>query len=486
MVESMSRLFVRLLVNSAFQVLLLLLGLASCGASCAAQTQPAPGLPESPAPQQAQARSFFGRLAEFYREDWHGTAPQGPAPPRRGLPSPLESPPFPNSDWPYGGSPVIGEPDTNSYPLMTAWNGARSRTKVYGWVEPTLNFSTSANSNAPEANDVYSNRLEMNQLVVYVERLPDSVQREHVDFGYHLTAFYGTDYRFTTNKGYFSSQLIVNHRQYGFDPVLEYVDIYFPHVADGMNIRAGRYISIPGIEAQLTPNNYMFSHSLLYSIDPFTDTGVLATVKLNDRWLVQAGITGSHDVALWTNDAQPSATACVSYTTESVNDDIYLCANGINDGKYAYNNLQQYDGTWYHRFSKTWHTATEAYVMYQRDVPSVSGSIKPQPNTNGAVCRPGLQTCFAPEYAAVNYIQKQLSPHDFISFRSDLLNDKKGQRTGVNTKYTENTLMLSHWIGTTIQIRPEIRFDHAWDRNAYDRRTRQSQLTAASDLIFHF
>ena len=50
--------------------------------------------------------------------------------------------------------------------------------------------------------------------------------------------------------------------------------------------------------------------------------------------------------ALWTNDAQPSATACVSYTTRSVINNFYLCANGINDGKYAYNNLQQYDATW--------------------------------------------------------------------------------------------------------------------------------------------
>jgi hypothetical protein len=124
--------------------------------------------------------------------------------------------------------------------------------------------------------------------------------------------------------------------------------------------------------------------------------------------------------------------------------------------------------------------------MYQRDVPSVSGPIKPQPNTNGANCRPGLQTCFAPEYAAVNYINKELGPHNFISFRSDLLNDKKGQRTGVATRYTENTLMLAHWIGSTIQIRPEIRFDRAWDRKSYDNGRQQSEFTVASDLIFHF
>jgi hypothetical protein len=463
------------------------LAVASCGSGSLSAAGAGAPLPDNPSPQQtAKPQGFFDRLIQFYRQDWHGTAPQGPTPPRRGLPSPLPSPPFPNSDWSYGGSPVIGEPDTSSYPLMTAWNGATSRTKVYGWVEPTVNFSSSTHRNYPEANDIYSNRFEMDQFVVYVERLPDSVQREHVDVGYHLTSFYGTDYRFTTDKGYFSSQLLVHDRQYGFDPVLEYVDVYVPHVAQGMNIRAGRFISIPGIEAQLTPNNYMFSHSLLYTVDPFTDTGVLATIKLNDKWLVQAGITASHDVAPWTSDARPSATVCASYTTSSVNDNFYLCANGINNGKYAYNNVQQYDATWYHKFSKTWHAASEAYVMYQRDVPSVGGPLKPQANNYGAVCQPGQVTCFAPEYASENYILKQLSDHDFIGFRSDLLNDKKGQRTGVNTKYTENTFMLSHWVGTTVQIRPELRFDHAWDRKSYDNGTRKSQLTFATDLIVHY
>jgi len=50
----------------------------------------------------------------------------------------------------------------------------------------------------------------------------------------------------------------------------------------------------------------------------------------------------------------------------------------------------------------------------------------------------------------------------------------------------EETFMLSHWVGTTVQIRPEIRFDHAWDRRAYDNGTRTNQFTVASDVIFHF
>jgi hypothetical protein len=209
------RLFFPLLVGVMF---------SSCDLALGQQANKTDPLPDAP-------KSFFGRWAEFYRHDWWVPAASSPAPERRGLPSPLDSPPFPNEDWSYGGSPVIGEPDGNSYPLMTAINQARSRTKLYGWIDPSLNFSTSTHSNAPEANDVYANRFELNQLVLYAERLPDSVQRDHFDWGYHLTALYGTDYRFTTGKGYLSGAWVNDHHEYGFDPTLEYLDFYIPQIA---------------------------------------------------------------------------------------------------------------------------------------------------------------------------------------------------------------------------------------------------------------
>ena len=463
---------------------ILLLAAVAFGVRALAQQPNDAGTPANVPVQDAG--NLLQRWEQFYKHDWFGPTSSSPAGPRRGLPSPLNSPPFPSSDWSYGGSPTIGEADGNVYPLMTPIDGAKARTKIYGWVEGSGNLSTSRDRNSPESNDIYSNRIEMNQFVIYAERLPDSVQRDHIDWGFHLTSFFGTDYRFTTDKGYFSSQLLDNDRQYGFDAVLEYVDVYFPHVAQGMNVRAGRWISIPGIEAQLSPNNYVFSHSLLYSVDPFTDTGVLATIQLSDQWTVQAGLTASHDVAPWTADAKPSFTGCLDYTTKSVNDSFYLCANGINNGKYAYNNLQMYDGTWYHKFGKTWHLASEAYSMYQRDVPSLNGPVAPEKGTNGANCTPAEVRCLAPEWAFVNYLNKQLSTHDSFSFRSDFLDDKKGQRTGYATRYTEGTLSLTHWIGSTVQIRPEIRLDHSWDLRAYDKGTRINQFTGATDLIFHF
>jgi hypothetical protein len=478
-------------------VLLMVLCLAIGAVARAQEIRNIPQFIATPdgSPTAPPTPGFFRRLVNYYRDDWfpppQSSAVQASsAPQKRGLPSPLDSPPLPSSDWSYGGSPDIGAPDGNSYPLMTAINGAKSRSKVYGWIEPGVNGSTSSHTNAPEVYDQYPDAIHLDQLLLYVERLPDTVQTHHFDWGYHFTAVYGTDYRYFTAKGYFSQQLLLFNRQYGADLPIEYIDLYFPHVAQGMNIRIGRFISVPGIEAQLAPNNYTFSHSILYFVDPFTDTGAIATIKLSDKWLVQAGITDGHDVASWANDAQPSGTLCLDYTTHSVNDNLYACANGINDGGYGFDNLQQFDITWYHRFSKTVHVATESWYMYQHGVPNIAGRVAnpvtPELGTNGASCHVGLLRCTAPEYAIENYVEKEFSPKLFLSFRSEVINDRRGQRTGYTTKYSENTLSLTRWIGSTIQVRPELRFEHSYDQPAYDGGRTHSQFTAASDLIFHF
>lgn len=440
-----------------------------------------------------QAGGLLKRLFHAYADDWRGTASSEPAPPSRLPPSPLPSPPFPNSDWSYGGAPDIGSPDTNVPPLMEALdagpNGKAwqdSHVKVYGWLEGSLNFSTSRRSNLPTAYDIFPNRVELDQAVLYIERIPDSVQTDHVDWGFHISGLYGTSYRFTANKGYFSQQLLDHDRQYGFDPVLEYFDLYIPQVADGLNIRAGRFISVPGIEAQLAPNNYMYTHSLLYSIDPFTDTGVIGTMKISNRWLVQLGLTAGHDVAIWTPDARPSVTACLSYTFDKGKDSLYPCINGLNGGEYAYNNLQMFDTTWYHKFNATWHMASEAWYMYERDVPNVDGPIPLEKGANGAFCPAGEARCFAPEWAALNYVEKQLSDKDYLSIRTDTLNDERGQRTGYKTQYAEGSLMWGHYVGSTILLRPELRFDHSFQVAAYDRGRRKSQFQFALDVIFKY
>jgi hypothetical protein len=461
---------------------------ALCQQASAAPDQTASSTPAAP-PAVAAQGNFFERLGHFYLDDWTGKAASGPAPARRALDAPLDSGPFPSADWGYGGSPDIGAPDGNVYPLMSALKLDNSRTKVYGWIAPSFNVSTSDKNNFPVSYDIFPNRIELNQAVIYVEKLPDTVQTAHFSFGYHLTALYGTDYRFTTAKDYLSQQLLQKNHVYGFDPLMEYADFYFP-VKDGLNIRVGRFLSVPGIEAQLAPSNYNMTHSLLYSIDPATDTGIIGTLKLNKQWIVQLGMSAGHDVAPWSDDRKPSVIACLDYSTATNHNNFYLCANGINDGKYAYDNVQDYDGTWYHRFNSKWHTATEAWIMYERQVPNIAGNVaNPAPTeigANGAFCAAGLQACTAPEWAAVNYVNREINSKLMVGFRSDILNDKKGQRTGIATKYTENTLYATEYIGSTIMLRPEIRFDHSWDKLGYNNGTARNQFFAGMDLIYKF
>jgi hypothetical protein len=79
------------------------------------------------------------------------------------------------------------------------------------------------------------------------------------------------------------------------------------------------------------------------------------------QWMIQLGVSCRHDVACLTDDAKPSGILCLNYSTSRNNDNLYGCANGINDAKYAYNNVQEYDLTWYYRFNAKWHTATETW-----------------------------------------------------------------------------------------------------------------------------
>jgi len=451
---------------------------------------PATGIGGTTSPNSLeQSASVWRRLSHFYLVDWTVTpAPSEPAV-RRGLDAPLDSPPFPSSDWSYGGSSAIGIPDGNVYPTMSALKQEKNRTRLYGWVEASGNASTSSDTNYPLTYGFTPNHIMMNQAVLTLERQPDTLQRSHFDWGFHLSAFFGADYRYTIAKGYWSGQLLENNRQYGFDPLWESLDLYFP-VKEGLVVRIGRFPALPGIETQLAPSNYTISHSLVFSAAPSTETGAMATLKLNPQWMVQLGISAGHDVAPWTVDRKPSAIACLDYSTLTNHDNLYLCASGINDGRYAYNNVQQYDVTWNHRFSAKWNSSTEAWAMYERDVPNVAHNVMspmiPETGANGAYCAAGQMTCFAPEYAAMNYLNREVNSKLFVGMRSGLLNDKKGQRTGIPGKYTENTLYATKTFGTTVMLRPELRFDHSWDNLGYNGGKARNQLFFGVDLIYKF
>ena len=407
--------------------------------------------------------------------------------------------------------------------LMQAVNENKSRIKIYGWFDIGGNASTSNRgkyANNETSYDVIPNSIQLDQAALYFERLPDTVQHEHFDWGFRFTSLYGLDYRYTTAKGVFSQQLLSygSGQTYGYDPVMYYLDFYVPKIAQGMDIRVGRYISLPDIEAQLAPNNYTYSHSITYTYDCYTQHGVNTTTKLDSHWTVQAGVSAGCESAPWISNAKLTGDFCAAYTWHDGGDNLYACGNSINSGKYAYNNLDAWYLTWYHKINATWHTDTETWYQFERDVPNLcygletcisygqnanvganAGSITSPSlitGANGAQCNPTQTHCFAPDVAIVNYIEHEFNHHHTsFTIRNEYVNDFAGQRTGTKTAYSEHLFGYNFWVGSTVTFRPELRYDHSYNKPAYDSPfingasgppTKSSQLTLAADLIWHF
>jgi hypothetical protein len=455
-------------------------------------------------------KGFWARLAQAYYDDWHPPAGSTvDAPKYRGDPMPESNPPYPFNVWPIGGTVWIGYPNATNYPLTTALYGSqhwqwlkKSNIQIYGWANAGMNLSTSTESqggkyaNAPAAYNQIPNSIQLDQLTMYIERVPDTVQTDHFDWGFRFTALYGLDYRFTTADGYFSQQLLHEKpdgtlgNQYGADPVMFYLDFYFPHVADGMILRVGRYISLPDIEAQLAPNNYTYTHSLTYTYDCYTQTGANATIKFSNFFTFQAGVSPGCDTTAWKPSAQLTGNFCGQFTFRDGQDDIYLCANSVNKGDYGYNNLAAYYATWYHKINDKWHMDYESWYQYQSHTPNIFNPAAASlliTNANGAWCQTTAQlTCYAPEWTILNYTTRQLKSHDFIALRDEVFDDLRGQRTGYKGLYVEDGISWNHWIGSTIVFRPELRWEHNFDNLAYDGGTRHSQFMFAADVIWFY
>ena len=454
----------------------------------------------------------FERIYNYYKlEMGQAGPPSDPnAPPTRrdywpGTPE--TSPPMPFTEWPHGGLNPIGVTTPNSIdsPLMVGiantsvgqWM-SDNHLQLYGWVDGGFNMSTNTTKpggNTPAAYIANPNSFQLDQFVLYLDRFADTVQKDHIDWGLRLSGIYGQNYRYTTSYGMASYQLLKKNDINGYDFPMLYGDIFIPYLLEGTNIRIGRYIAIPDTEAQLAPNNYMYTHSITYSYDNYTTTGIQVSQAVTKNLLVSASILTGTEAPIWHDGttmnnpdpnalfpghtmkkdpgAMPSFSACVRYTTDSGNDTIYPCVDGLNQGTWGYNNLQWYGGTYYHKFNDKWHMTFEFYDMHIDNVPNLNNSTvetaylkgglpnspqyMPFNGSNMAVCKnSAVLTCRTESMGMVSYINYSWNPLDNISFRPEFYNDENGQRTGTKARYVDVGVGWQHWLSPQFEFRPEL------------------------------
>ncbi len=493
---------------------------------------------------------FFERFANYYKLEWGQAGPpsdpNAPSSHRDGWPAtPETTPPMPFTEWPYGGTTAIGVNRTGSVdsPLMVAMSNTstgewlnNNGIQVYGWIDPGFNVSSNTvrpGGNAPINYAYTPNTIQLDQAVIYAERTPDTVQTDHVDWGFRLSAIYGENYRYTQSYSPFTAyQINKNNNVYGYDFPMVYAEVYIPQVAEGLMIRAGRYIAIPDIEAQLAPNNYMYTHSFTYGYDNYTNEGVQASLFVTKNLMLQLGVNDGTEAYVFHAGQQirnldpnplypgqtfakdpgatPSLSACVRFTWNDGKDTIYPCANGINGGQWGYNNLQWYGSTYYHKFNDQWHVSFEAYDMFEHRVPNANNPTAEAAYLNGG-------TPFSPQFVpfngptpvnchgstgirctvhavgAVAYLNYSPGPLDNISFRPEYYYDPEGWRTGVRTEYINMSLGWQHWLSPQIEFRPEVGYYRSLSANAFNGNsaagiapTKNYTVLGAMDVIIHF
>jgi Putative beta-barrel porin-2, OmpL-like. bbp2 len=343
----------------------------------------------------------------------------------------------------------------------------RHKIAVYGWSDLSFTASTARGNQLPMGFNYEANQFLLQQNWLRVERAIDT-GAEHPTYGFRLdTILPGSDYRFTIARGLWDSQLTNNNGRpwrYGIDPVQFYGEAYLPGVGKGLDVKLGRFFAQFGAESIDTTQNYFVSRSYTFIYNPFTHTGLLTTLKLNDTWSVQNGLATGCDVFI---DPVVNPTYIGSVKWAPPDDhasallSVIICS-GRFDREQDFHNPQIFDLVLARKLTDKAKWTFEGLYGFTTRVPGIG---------------------FANWFGLVNYLTHQLTDTLSATGRLEFFDDCQGQRTGTAGLYTAATAGVTWKPHKWLVVRPEVRFDY---NNGRPFNGQRELFTAALDVILRW
>ncbi len=356
--------------------------------------------------------------------------------------------------------------------LQGTWEGSvldGERMQFTGWVDASYTASSADHNNLPLGFNYRANEFLLQQNWVRFERTVVTTGTEEPSFGFRVDAILpGADYRFTTARGLFSSQLTSRDGEpapYGIDPIQFYGEAYFPTVGRGLDVKVGRFFAPIGVESNDAPNNALFSHCYDFIYDPFTNTGVLANLKVTDAWSFTAGLVLGSDDFIDPVD-QPTFIGGVKWTDSGGRDSVQfmtILGSGRFNASRAFNNVNVFDLIYTRQFNPRLTYNLELTAGYETEVPDIGTAYW---------------------LAMVHYLTYQFAPRLSGTVRLELFDDARGERTGFEGLYTALTAGLSFKPVRAITLRPELRYDYNTETRPFE--DKHGLFTAAVDVIFRW
>jgi hypothetical protein len=368
-------------------------------------------------------------------------------------------------------TPAPAAPAPERWPLMKALQGTYpswlldgNRLQLYGWVDSAFTASSDRHDNLPMGFNYRANEYNVQQAWVRFERPVDQTATTPT-FGFRSDTFVGIDYRFTVARGLFDYQLTADHGQpneYGFDPIQFYAEAYFPQVGRGLDVKMGRIFCQYGVEVNDAPGNALLSHSYTFIYDPFTHTGVMATLKLTDAWSAQAGMMLGSDIFIDPAD-EPTGMGSIKWAPPNGQDSVlfsFIVGPGRFDQNHQFHNPEIFDLVYTHKFNPRLSYNLETLYGFTTNVPDIG---------------------FANWMGLVQYLTYQYTPRLGGTARLEFFDDFQGQRTGFEGLYTALTLGVNYKPVPYLLLRPEVRYDHNNESRPFE--GKHDLFTAALDLL---
>jgi hypothetical protein len=336
----------------------------------------------------------------------------------------------------------------------------RNDLQIYGWTEGAFTTSTASGNQLPLGFNYRANDFLLQQNWLRVERKV-KVESKAPSLGFLAdTILPGSDYRFTRARGLWDSQT----GTHGIDPVQFYAQAYYPNIAQGLDVKFGRFFGQFGVESIAAVDTPFVSRAYTFIYNPFTHTGLLTTLQLNDSLSVQNGIVTGSDV-FFDSASEPTYIGSVEY--QFADQSSVLLSTVFGSGEFNqdedFSNPRVFDLVYTRALTSRLAYQFNTLYGYQTNVP-MKGT--------------------ADWYSFVNYWSYSWRENLQSNCRVEFFDDVDGNRTGYEGLYTAGTLGLLFAPTRSLILRPEIRFDH----NASSRpfAGQPDLFTAAFDVIIRW
>lgn len=383
---------------------------------------------------------------------------------------------------PFGNGGFALERTDDGYALRLGHDRRTVTFDFGGWVESGLytNGNGFGDNGPMHGSGTRRTDFLMDQLYLYGEKKMDA---EHgLDWGGRVDLVYGVDAPGMQSYGdeSFDSGWGMNDDGYGLSLYQLYATLGYKK----WSFKYGKFATPVGWEASASKNNFFYSHSYCFWIEPTTHVGALADYALTDRLTLSAGWTAGHESGFenryddnavlagftwkWTDRATLYYWMNAGHEQNDLNRGAWRFTDGSARNEYL---IQSLCFEWLP-------TERFTYVMQY----NLRNDNRIGRNGEGCIGRTSA-------YGINNHFLYKLDDRWSVGMRAEWLRDNGGGGYVVDewADYWEITLGLNWNPCHNVSIRPEIRFD--WADGAavpYAEGTKKNQVSGGFGMLYVF